>query len=215
MKIITFIVKIIITTFLTVVTLFLFVLWLIFGTLLLIALLIRLVSLYTIALLNSFISATPLTQDYTIAIEDVINMYINIFSKILSMPQLPWIPLSNISNKGFRALLPTEMQEIKKSWAITLVVFVSYIFSLGISSSFFVNEAYKNKFESKINFLNDSINDLVMTHNKTMINIMTEKDKETRIIQDLRSDYRFRILSIAELFEISQDSVNQIINEQE
>ena len=56
-------------------------------------------------MLNSFVSGTSLTHDYTKAIDDVIDMYLKTYSKIISMPMLPWLKVEDSSASDFRLLL--------------------------------------------------------------------------------------------------------------
>ena len=211
------IIKAIASVFFAVVALILFFLWLLVGTLLLIALLIRLIALYTIALLNSFVSGTPLIHDYTKAIEEVIDMYLNTYVKIINMPKLPWIPIPDSDTNTLRALLSTELAELKKSWIITVIVFLSYICSFGFGIAILIhvdNNKAKKKFESEINLIKRDFQE----SNKKVIeleSILLEYNEDRiKTISILYCEKRYSVKSIARFLNVSQDVVRKIIKEQ-
>jgi len=205
------IIKTLVSAFLTVVSLILFTLWLTFGTVLLIVWLIRLISLYTIALLNSFVSGSLLTHDYNKSIEEAIELYINTYKKIVNMPLLPWQPLSSDAPSSLKALLPIELDLIRKSWIISLAVFFSYIASLGISSSYLI-------FFGKISKSNEYAKELIQSNLK--INELQNKSKELYIkisnydnsIYKLNKESNLSVSSLARIFNTSPDSIKLIID---
>jgi hypothetical protein len=204
-------IKIIVSTFLSAVSIVLFSLWLLFGTIVLLALIIRLISLYTIALLNSFISSTPLCYNYTKAIEDVIDMYINTFIKILNIPILPWRPITENDNNTFRALLNTEIYELKKSWAITLIVFVSYVLSFGFSLAWIISEKEEKiseKYETELLETRSNLEKYITLSNTTETKVI---DMKLQIIKSLYCERKWNTRSISKVLDISPDEVDQLI----
>lgn len=205
------IIKLIVSGFLLIVALLLFSLWLVLGTLLLVAMIIRFISLYTIALLNSFVSSTPLTQDYSKAIEEVIDMYLDTYGKILSMPTLPWKDTSEKHNNNLRALLPNEITELKKSWAITLVVFISYIFAFGLSFAYLThkeNKELKAQYEIKIAKTAEKYRDALKF--KQVNEELNEKIANA--VNDLYVNKRYSIGSISGFFNTTPDEIRKIID---
>lgn len=205
------IIKIIVSIFLSVVSIVLFALWLLFGTLMLIALILRLISLYTIALLNSFVSSTPLTYNYTKAIEDVIDMYISTYIKILNMPLLPWRPFTEKENSSFRALLDSEIYELKKSWAITLIVFISYVVSFSFSLAL-INSKKEEKirkiYEPELTELKTELFKYQTLNTDNGVNVI---DLKVHIIRSLYSNWKWNISSIAEVLNTQTEQVAEII----
>jgi len=130
------IIKLIVTVFFLVIAAILIVLWSIIGTILLPAVLIRVIALYTMSLLNSFVSGGTSNHDYSKAIDDVLKMYLNGFIRIIKLPSYPWITTEDTEHVSFKSLLPSEVSEIKKSWLITMLVFLSYTISFGVSLAF-------------------------------------------------------------------------------
>jgi len=143
------IVNIIVTIFLFIVSAILTILWLAIGTLYLIVMLLRIISLYTIALINSFISGTPLTYDYNKAIEEIVGNYINAYFRIWKLPLSPWTKAPSTSNSNLRGLLDSERAELKKSWLVTTIVFISYILSFGYSLAYLANKGIGQKLFNK------------------------------------------------------------------
>lgn len=210
------IIKFIVSIFLLIVSVLLFALWLILGTILLTALIIRFISLYTIALLNSFVSGTPLIHDYTKAIEDIINMYLDTFAKILSMPKLPWQNDYNKDSTNLRALLPTEIAELKKSWAITLVVFASYIISFGFCLAIISQsgkDKQKNEYEIELKKLEGNYNQLVNEIHTYKIIISEFEKNNVNAVRILYSNKNYSINSISEFLNLTPEKIREIINE--
>lgn len=139
MSVIQSIVKTIVTIFMIMASIILFCCWAVLGSLLLFTLILRIIILYTIALSNAFISGTNLTHDYSSAIEDIIKIYIGTYARILSMPKLTWKALAHTEQISFEALLSEELEELKKSWVITIIIFLSYTLSFGISLAILVS----------------------------------------------------------------------------
>ncbi|WP_299547618.1 hypothetical protein [Seonamhaeicola sp.] len=132
---VTFIVKVIVTLFLFLVAAIITGFWLLFGTVYLVLMLTRIIIIYTIALINSFISGTVLKEDYNKAIEEIVNTYVFNYVKICSLPIMIWHNQLTPSNQGLKQILSIELLEIKKSWFITTTVFVSFMLSFGLCLS--------------------------------------------------------------------------------
>ena len=206
------IIKSIVSTFLSAVSIVLFLLWLLFGSLVLLALIIRLISLYTIALLNSFVSSTPITYNYTKAIEDVIDMYINTYIKILSIPLLPWKPFQEKDNSSFRALLDSEMYELKKSWAITLIVFVSYILSFSFSLAMITSkkeEKINKVYETEVSNLKADLSKYEVLSSDNEAKYI---DLKVQIITSLYKERRWRVETISKVMDLPLEQVIDIID---
>ncbi|MGE4290523.1 MAG: hypothetical protein AB7E36_17750 [Salinivirgaceae bacterium] len=210
-------IKFIVSVFLSIVATILIVLWLGFGTLLLIALLIRLISLYTIALLNSFTSGVPLIHDYPKAIEEAIDMYISTYRKLLSLPLLPWKQTQlNEDNNKLRALLPTELDELKKSWAITVIVFASYILSLSMGMAYYIqrnNHNADSKYQPQIVAITDTLKNYQLANYLMSQDLQSAKQQQIVTISNLYRYWNYSIISISKIMGISPEEVRQIIEE--
>jgi hypothetical protein len=197
--------KSIATLFLFVVSVIVFFLWLSFGTIMLIALLLRLISLYTISLLTSFISGTQPKQDYIHAIEASIDTYISRFVKIINMPRLPWLPLQPDAITEVGQILQLELETIKKNWIISIAVFLSYIISAGSSTAFIIyktnglNSFSERRSEKNIE-LKHRIEDL-------QTEIIKNHKERNATINELYYKYHISTPCISDAFEISKDSI--------
>jgi hypothetical protein len=197
---IVYIIKFIVSIFLFIVSIILFVLWLFLGSIFLIAMIIRLISLYTIALLNSFVSGNPLTHDYVKAIEDIIDMYLKTYVKIFTMCKLPWLNVNIIEKSNLRSLLSTEIHELKKSWAITLIVFVSYTASFGVSLAVIAhkdNDELKHAYELKIERIQEDLNKAELQNDEFDKTITKLTNQRIRLVSDLyRRNYTIKEIAL-------------------
>jgi hypothetical protein len=212
---ITKIIKILVSAFLLVVSIILFTLWLTFGTLLLIVWLIRLISLYTIALLNSFASGSLLTFDYNKAIEEAIELYINTYRRIMNMPLLPWQPLSSEAPGSIKALLPIELDLLKKSWIISLIVFFTYLTSLGISSTYIIFYGKMSKinlYEEELVQSSSRIDDLQKKNKILVTEIRVLRSQRNSSVYKLSLENEYSINTLSRIFETSPDSIKLILN---
>lgn len=210
------IIKTITSGFFLVVAIILFGLWLIFGTLLLVSLIIRLIALYTIALMNSFVSGTTLTQDYPKAIDEVIDKYLAAYIKILSMPLLPWLDIQISEGDSFRSLLQTEMAELRKSWAITILVFFSYIFCFGASLALLVyqgNAQINGAYEEKIGEMKNRFSEVEIQKIQLESEIQKNHKEKIEAIRTLYQARNYSVSSIAEILSSSREDVMKILEE--
>jgi hypothetical protein len=211
------IIKVIITVFLVAVCVSLIMLWLVFGTILLITLLFRLIVLYTIALLNNSVSGTPLTHDYNTAINEVVEMYIDKYIKFIAIPKLPWVEIESSSNKGFKAISLKELEMLKKSWIITIIVFISYLVSFSLPLALVVSKNKKmdeqqiqneiNSYKSEIKIEMDSmLNELEIMRSKHET-LKGEYLEAVEFIKKYSRDYHIR-----RYFGKSEKEIDSILN---
>lgn len=216
-------IKSIVSLFLFLVAVLLSFIWLVLGTLFLFVTLIRFIALYTIALINSFISGNPVTHNYMTAIEEIINMYVNTYAKIFSMPTLPWSDDQNDKGEQLRALLPSEINELKKSWAVTLAVFISYLGFLGSTTAMLIyrdNYNLKKEYEPKIQSLNNQIqnaNEIKEKYESTIDKYKLSSKKEVKrkikTISKLYKERGYSIRSISEIMGINYAETKKFITD--
>lgn len=213
---VTIFIKSLVSVILTGVALILTVLWFLFGTILLFTLIIRLIALYTIALLNSFVSGNPILYDYTKAIEEVVDTYLNTYIKILRMPLMPWEEAVNQNENNLKKLLSTEMYELRKSWIITVVVFLTYTFSFGLGIAHLTFKENKNLKEKHFHELESATKQIQNLQNTKLEykTIIEQKERnQLHAIKTLYVEKRYSVKSISRFLNIPYNKVEEVISE--
>jgi len=156
-----------------------------------------------------------LTHDYNKSIEEAIELYINTYKKIINMPLLPWQPLTTDATGSLKSLLPIELDLMKKSWIISLAVFFSYLASLGISSSYLIfygKIAKSNKYVKELVQANANINELQNKNNELILKLNDYKTIRNNSISKLNKENNVSVYTLANIFNISPDSIRYIIS---
>lgn len=191
------------TVFFLIISILVILIWFTVGTLMFTALLIRVISLYTIALLNSFVSGTLPPQDYPKAIEDVIQIYINTFWEILKLPSIPWKTNEESKNAGFTAVVSNEIKDMKKNWLITFFIFASYSLSFGGSLAFLIfREDFKKEKIEQIRSQYEAKTGLLKQEKSQYINDFNRLRKENT---DYRKQIDNALTNFAEISDIKHN----------